>query len=80
MLAIAVPVTLAYQTFRMGFYGNLAPQTAIAEIASGSQWGQGWNYVTGFMSPYTLGITLSLVVIVGLISVVFHILAFNQRS
>lgn len=48
----ALPV--AYQIFRMGYYGLLVPQTALAKDASGSKWGQGMVYLSNFTTPYAL--------------------------
>jgi hypothetical protein len=41
--ALALPV--AYQIFRMGYYGSLVPNPALAKEASGARWGDGWNYL-----------------------------------
>ena len=48
----ALPV--GYQIFRMGYYGLLVPQTALAKDASGSKWGQGLLYLVNFAGPYAL--------------------------
>lgn len=48
----ALPV--GYQIFRMGYYGLVVPQTALAKDASGSKWGQGMAYLSNFTSPYVL--------------------------
>jgi len=48
----ALPV--GYQIFRMGYYGLLVPQTALAKDASGSKWGQGMAYLANFTGPYAL--------------------------
>ena len=50
----ALPV--GYQIFRMGYYGLLVPQTAIAKDASGSKWNQGFVYLANFAGPYALWI------------------------
>ena len=47
---------VGYQIFRMGYYGLLVPQTAIAKDASGSKWGQGFVYLNNFAGPYALWI------------------------
>ncbi len=52
ILAIAIPLPLAYQIFRMGYYGAIVPQTAVAKSASDSLWGRGWDYVGDFVNPY----------------------------
>lgn len=45
---------VAYQIFRMGYYGLLVPQTALAKDASGSKWDQGLVYLSNFAGPYAL--------------------------
>ncbi|MGD9619127.1 MAG: flagellar motor control protein ZomB [Mycolicibacterium sp.] len=45
---------VAYQIFRMGYYGLLFPGTALAKDASGSKWQQGFVYLANFNRPYLL--------------------------
>ena len=45
---------VGYQIFRMGYYGLLVPQTALAKDASGSKWPQGLTYLANFATPYAL--------------------------
>jgi arabinofuranosyltransferase len=45
---------VAYQIFRMGYYGLLFPGTALAKDASGSKWPQGFVYLANFNAPYLL--------------------------
>jgi arabinofuranosyltransferase len=47
-------VPVAYQIFRMGYYGLLFPGTALAKDASGSKWAQGFVYLGNFNHPYLL--------------------------
>jgi len=47
-------VPVGYQIFRMGYYGLLVPQTALAKDASGSKWSQGLTYLGNFAAPYAL--------------------------
>ena len=47
-------VPVAYQIFRMGYYGLLFPGTALAKDASGSKWPQGFVYLANFNAPYLL--------------------------
>jgi arabinofuranosyltransferase len=54
--ALAVPV--AYQVFRMGYYGVLVPNTAIAKEAGSSRWDLGWDYLRNFVDPYWLWLPL----------------------
>jgi arabinofuranosyltransferase len=45
---------VAYQIFRMGYYGLLVPGTALAKDASGAKWDQGFVYLANFNRPYLL--------------------------
>ena len=45
---------VAYQIFRMGYYGLIFPGTALAKDASGDKWAQGWVYLANFDEPYLL--------------------------
>jgi arabinofuranosyltransferase len=45
---------VAYQIFRMGYYGLLVPGTALAKDASGKKWPQGFIYLANFNRPYLL--------------------------
>jgi arabinofuranosyltransferase len=49
---LAVPV--AYQIFRMGYYGSLVPNTAIAKEGASGRWSRGWTYFKDFVDPYWL--------------------------
>lgn len=62
ILAVALPVPLGYQIFRMGYYGLLTPHTAVAKSASDSMWGEGWGYVRDLADPYTLFLALAVLV------------------
>lgn len=47
-------VPVAYQIFRMGYYGLIFPGTALAKDATGSKWSQGFVYLANFNNPYLL--------------------------
>ncbi len=47
---------VAYQIFRMGYYGLVVPAPAIAKDASGAKWSQGLVYLANFNKPYALWI------------------------
>jgi len=53
---------VSYQIFRMGYYGLLVPQTALAKDASGSKWEQGFVYLHNFTGPYALWIAAALLI------------------
>jgi arabinofuranosyltransferase len=51
-LVLAVP--LAYQIFRMGYYGSLVPNPALAKEAGKPWWENGWRYLHRSVDPYWL--------------------------
>ncbi|MGY4708084.1 flagellar motor control protein ZomB [Mycolicibacterium sp. CBM1] len=61
---------VGYQIFRMGYYGLLFPQTALAKDATGDKWGQGLIYLTNFNAPYALWVPLLLLIALGAVLVV----------
>jgi len=69
---------IGYQIFRMGYYGLLVPQTAIAKDATGSKWGQGMVYLQNFAAPYALWIPA--VLLVGLAVVLGSAAAGSERA
>lgn len=49
---LALPV--AYQVWRMGYYGSLVANTAIAKEGSNTNWSRGMRYLRDFAGPYLL--------------------------
>ena len=66
ILAAAVPLPLAYEIFRMGYYGLLTPHTAVAKSAAGAEWGKGFTYLADFVGPYWLFLPLIVLAVAGL--------------
>lgn len=62
LLGAMAGLPLAYQIFRMGYYGLLVPNTALAKEASRSQWGQGWRYLADLALPYWLWVPVGALV------------------
>lgn len=58
---------VAYQIFRMGYYGLLVPGTALAKDAAGDKWSQGMVYLSNFNAPYALWAPVVLLVPLGLL-------------
>jgi len=58
---------VAYQIFRMGYYGLLVPGTALAKDASGKKWAQGWVYLENFNRPYLLWLPVILLAVLGVL-------------
>jgi arabinofuranosyltransferase len=63
LACVAVALPLAYQIFRMGYYGQVVPNTAVAKNASGLDFAQGWGYLEDFTKPYSLWLPLALLLI-----------------
>jgi arabinofuranosyltransferase len=68
LAAIAGAVPLAYQVFRMGYYGLLVPNTAVAKDASSTHFHQGFAYLADFTSPYHLWIPLVVLLVLYLLT------------
>ncbi|BBZ42223.1 terminal beta-(1-_2)-arabinofuranosyltransferase [Mycobacterium conspicuum] len=58
---------VAYEIFRMGYYGLLVPGTALAKDAAGDKWSQGMIYLANFTGPYALWAPVVLLVAVGIL-------------
>ena len=58
MLAKAFAIPLAYEIFRMGYYGLLVSTPAIAKEGTMIRPGYGWRYLANFVTPYLLFIPL----------------------
>ncbi len=71
---------VAYQVFRMGYYGLLVPGTAIAKDASGSKWSQGFVYLSNFNHPYLLWVPLVLLAGLGLLLLGVRSLLWRKRG
>jgi arabinofuranosyltransferase len=60
-------VPVAYQIFRMGYYGLLVPGTALAKDAAGDKWSQGAIYFVNFIGPYAIWLPTLLLVPLGVL-------------
>jgi len=58
---------VAYQVFRMGYYGLLVPGTALAKDAAGDKWSQGMTYLANFEAPYAMWVPAVLLVPLGIL-------------
>ena len=58
---------VAYEIFRMGYYGLLVPGTALAKDAAGDKWSQGMIYLSNFTQPYAIWVPVLLLVPLGLL-------------
>ncbi|WP_442941158.1 flagellar motor control protein ZomB [Nocardia sp. NBC_00403] len=58
MVAMAGVAPVAYQIWRMGYYGLPYPNTAVAKDAGGAKWRQGLVYLWNLVGPYWLWVPL----------------------
>lgn len=58
---------VAYQVFRMGYYGLLVPSPALAKDAAGDKWPQGMIYLANFNQPYAVWVPVVLLVLLGVV-------------
>ncbi|GGO55395.1 hypothetical protein [Streptomyces lasiicapitis] len=60
--ATAGALPVAYEIFRVGYYGHLMPLPGVTKEASRSLWGRGLHYLGDFAGPYLLWVPAVLVV------------------
>ncbi|MFI9503116.1 flagellar motor control protein ZomB [Nocardia sp. NPDC052566] len=60
IVVVAGLVPVAYQIWRMGYYGLPYPNTAVAKDAGGAKWRQGFGYLWNLVGPYWLWVPLVL--------------------
>lgn len=65
---VAGIVPVAYQIWRMGYYGLPYPNTAVAKDAGGAKWGQGLTYLWDLVGPYYLWIPLLVLLVAGIVA------------
>lgn len=63
LLVQALALPAAYQVFRMGYYGLLVPNPAIAKEASTARWDRGWVYLGATIRPYVLWFPLAVLAV-----------------
>ena len=54
LIGLMFAIPFAYQVFRMGYYGSLVANTAIAKEGALVNWHTGVNYLRNFVRPYKL--------------------------
>lgn len=65
-VAAAAALPVGYQIFRMGYYGLIVPNTAVAKDANGAKWTEGFRYLTNMFSPYVLLLPVILAIVAAL--------------
>jgi arabinofuranosyltransferase len=68
LAAIAVALPLAYEVFRLGYYGLLVPNTAVAKDASSTHFHQGLVYLADYAAPYHLWVALAVLLVLFLLT------------
>ncbi|MCP3798315.1 hypothetical protein NLX83_03495 [Allokutzneria sp. A3M-2-11 16] len=66
LLAAAGALPVAYQVFRMGYYGVLVPLPAISKEAGTSYWSRGLLYFADLLATYWLWLPVGVVLFLGL--------------
>ena len=80
LLAAAAAIPLAYQIFRMGYFGTLLPNTALAKEASAVFWGRGLDYLGDLSSSYLLWVPIPLLLGFAIVFVRDRLHASDRRS
>ncbi|MFC4376644.1 flagellar motor control protein ZomB [Nocardia halotolerans] len=70
IVVVAGLVPVAYQIWRMGYYGLPYPNTAVAKDAGGAKWSQGLAYLWDLVGPYYLWVPLLVLLIAGVAAAV----------
>jgi arabinofuranosyltransferase len=63
VLAVGLALPVAYQLFRMAYFGSLVANTAIAKEGSRPNVDRGWRYFLDFADPYWLWVPVAAVVV-----------------
>lgn len=75
--ALAAPV--AYQLFRMGYFGEIVANTAIAKEGTMPRPGLGWRYLLDFVRPYWLIVPVVLLVLGAYLPAVLSLRSSRRR-
>jgi arabinofuranosyltransferase len=79
VVAALVALPLAYQVFRMGYFGTAVPGTALAKEAAQARWGAGWSYVRDTITHYELWIPLVVLGAVAYLPLVVGLFRSDRR-
>lgn len=72
VLCVAATLPVGYQIFRMGYFGLLVPNTAIAKESSRALWARGFVYLLDFVHAYGLYLVAA-VAAAGLVTVLLSL-------
>jgi len=59
LVALFAAVPLAYELFRMAYFGALVPNTYFAKEGGRANWEQGWWYLRDLVGPYRLWVPVA---------------------
>jgi arabinofuranosyltransferase len=59
LAAAGAALPMAYEVFRLGYYGLPYPTPGVTKDASRSMWTHGWYYTRNFVGPYWLWIAMA---------------------
>lgn len=76
-LVLALPV--AYEVFRLGFYGSPVPNPAIAKEAGLANWKSGWDYLRTAVGPYRLWFPLVVLALGAYVPLLWTLVQRQQR-
>ncbi len=68
-VGFGVAIPLAFEIFRMGYYGLLVPNTALAKEASLTYFSQGWRYLADFNDAYWLVLPVGMLLVLSVCAV-----------
>lgn len=54
LVAVGLAPSIGYELFRMGYFANLISNSSLAKQPTQSEWAQGWAYLTGMTTEYSL--------------------------
>jgi arabinofuranosyltransferase len=77
-LVAAGVLPVGYQLFRMGYYGLLVPNTAVAKEAGRALWGRGLAYLDDLVTPHLLWVPG--LVLAGLLGLALERVALRRRE
>lgn len=70
LVAVSGLVPVAYQIWRMGYYGLPYPNTAVAKDATEAKWGIGVDYLLDLAVPYAMWVPLTLLLVLVAVALV----------
>jgi len=79
LFGVGAAVPVLYQLFRMGYYGIIVPNTAIAKEATQWRSDQGYAYLDDFATAFGLGLPLVAALVVALTVLVVLVVSGQRR-